>query len=95
MKRTIILILGLLFALISLAQDQTINGNLTTAGEISVGKDIANKWGEGTRLYLRGIAPSNDPVWLAKYTASHERTDLRINIGDALMAEDRLVVGTT
>lgn len=101
MKRFILLSLVAGLSLLGYAQDQIINGNLTvygaleTSSSVSVGRDNGNVWGEGPRLYLRGIDPSNDPVWLAKYTAVKERTDLRVNVGDGYDTKDRFVVGTT
>ncbi len=77
------------------AQDQTINGKLTIVDELSVGKNISGKWGEGIRLYFRGTDHSYDPIWLAKYTSQNEITDLRVNIGDGISGGDRFVVGTT
>ncbi|MDR1714467.1 MAG: hypothetical protein LBS20_01320 [Prevotella sp.] len=95
MKKYILLIISIIIVANIAAQDQTISGNLTASGNISVGKDISSKWGEGMRLYLRGTDSSNDPIWLAKYTLRQEITDLRINIGDNPDTGDRLVVGTT
>lgn len=95
MKKTIITTTLVLLSIVLFAQDQTVSGNLSVTGDISVGTDVSGKRGEGTRLYLRGTDSSNDPVWLAKYTASQEYTDLRINVGDALDPKDRFIVGTT
>lgn len=95
MKKYIITIVLFAITAVTFAQDQMINGNLTASGNISVGKDISGKWGEGMRLYLRGTDLSSDLIWLAKYTARQEITDLRINIGDNPDTGDRLVVGTT
>lgn len=95
MKKIIITTTLVLLSISLFSQDQTVNGKLSVTGDISVGTDVSGKRGEGTRLYLRGTDSSNDPVWLAKYTASQEYTDLRINVGDALDPKDRFIVGTT
>lgn len=94
MKKLLLMFL-LLGAINASGQNQEINGTLITTSDISVGKDVSGKWGEGRRLYFRGVTSSSDPVWLAKYTESQEVTGLRINIGDGPDNRDYLSVGTT
>ncbi|WP_165042720.1 hypothetical protein [Dysgonomonas sp. ZJ709] len=95
MKKIMLLTALLIIACRIVAQNQEINGALTTAGDIHIGKDITNKWGEGSKLYLEGINNGTDHVWLAKYTSKQDFTDLRINIGDVADNSDRLIIGTT
>lgn len=88
MKKILLLLVAITFISVN-AQDQTINGN------VFVGNDIPEKFDWGYKLHFRGCDSSNDPIWMAKYTGQKERTDLRINIGDATDPADRLVVGYT
>ena len=93
--KTIFLTTIILFLSISLySQDQVVN-TLTSKSNIFVGEHVNGKWGLGSILYFQGTDSSNDPIWMAKYTAIKESTDLRINIGDSKDANDRFVVGTT
>lgn len=89
MKKIFLLLLTSIVFICSNAQDQTTNGTL------SLGSDIAGKFDLGYKLYFRGCAFSNDPIWMAKYTEKMEVTDLRVNISDDYDSRDRFVIGYT
>lgn len=93
MNKAIILFFCFLLGSIKFyGQNQEIDGSLTITSTTSIGKDIPNKFGEGTRLYLKGIDNSGyDDVWLAKYVEKSDNTSLRISVGDDF--SDRIEFG--
>jgi hypothetical protein len=87
--------------------ENTFSGNQTTSGHLRVGlveNSAVTSAGYGKALILSG-APrlgnnwnndNSDPLWLARYNAAENQTQLRINLGDDPgSAADRLVIGTT
>ena len=68
-------------------------------GHISVGDNtVAGSAGYGKALILTGApgGENSDPLWLARFNASGNNSELRVNIGDDPgAANDKLVIGTT
>jgi hypothetical protein len=65
-------------------------------GQYNDGTSKTNKaTGYGPKLKLAGVGDVTDDIWMAKYVRETNKTDLRINICDDNMNDDRLVVGRT
>ncbi|MDE1901832.1 MAG: tail fiber domain-containing protein, partial [Alphaproteobacteria bacterium] len=75
---------------------------LEVNGNINVGSDSSNTATEtatyGNYLYFLGASNNTDPLWIARYNASPDYTELRVNIGDnpgGPTDGDKFVVGAT
>lgn len=72
----------------------------TRIGELS---DTVTGAGYGRRLFLSGggsvdgtwDSDNSDPLWLGRYNAANDESELRVNIGDNGAAADGLVIGYT
>lgn len=62
-------------------------------GNINVGSYNNVATGYGNRLYFAGVSSNSDHMWISKYNASSNATELRVNIGDDKQNADKLVVG--
>ena len=68
---------------------------LTVGGDIYVGESITGKNGEGARLYFQGVDKGDDPMFITRFNREANKTDLRINVGDDKMGDDRFIVGNS
>lgn len=74
-----------------LAQETIIKGNVTV-GATTSGVDIVPAWGKA--LYLNGRPENSDPLWLSRYNAGPDSSELRVNLGDNFsFGYDKFVVG--
>ncbi|WP_443946644.1 hypothetical protein ACJVDH_05945 [Pedobacter sp. AW1-32] len=87
-KSKLICCLGAFAALIvtenALAQDQTVNGNL------SIGAGSHSALGYGSKIFFLG---NSDDCFIGRYNVAENQTQFRFNIGDDLQPEDKFVVG--
>jgi hypothetical protein len=59
-------------------------GRLYTAGGIILGRD----------LWIGNDDQNSDPFWLARYNSGPNKSELRVNVGDDMQAEDKFAVGS-
>ncbi|MDL2222955.1 hypothetical protein LJB98_02540 [Bacteroidales bacterium OttesenSCG-928-M11] len=61
-------------------------------GSVQLGSQAAGDGSYGKKLYFGDPNENSDPVWIARYNAGYDTSELRINIGDDQM--DKFVVGS-
>ena len=66
---------------------------LEVNGNVNVGLSTGATTGYGSRLNLRGLIDDGDPIWMSRYNAGPNQTELRVNIGDDVGGEDAFTVG--
>ena len=66
---------------------------LEVNGNISLGLSAGSATGYGNRLNLRGLIDDGDPIWMSRYNAGPNQTELRVNIGDDAGGDDSFTVG--
>jgi hypothetical protein len=71
----------------------TPSDKLEVNGNINVGLNSGAATGYGNRLNMRGVADDGDPIWMSRYNAGPNQTELRVNIGDDAGGEDGFTVG--
>ncbi|RXK86843.1 hypothetical protein [Filimonas effusa] len=82
---------GIFFSVITFSQDLNINGNLRI-GKLIPGLTDTAQWGK--RLYFSGASENSDPLWIARYNAGPEASELRVNLGDNYGGQtDKFIVG--
>ncbi len=78
---------------------------LQVGGNVRVGlltEDDGSTPGYGDYLYFSGgddwsgvDSDNSDPLWIARYNAGSDASELRVNIGDEQSAADKFVIGST
>lgn len=94
MKRIIFLLLVFLLGISLFSQDQTINGNLTTIGNIVLRTNqIPAAYGEwGKRLYFGAYPVENsDAIYLSRVNIRNDHSELRMVLGDD--SSEKFIIG--
>jgi hypothetical protein len=65
--------------------------SLTTGGDLQVGNVAASTNSYGKKLYFGIPGENTDPIFISRFTAGSDMSELRVSVGDN--SEDKFVVG--
>jgi hypothetical protein len=68
-----------------------VQGNTFINGNIRLGAEL-NGVGSANQLIFNDNG-NTDPIWMARYDVASDASELRMNVGDALDANDKFVIG--
>jgi len=74
-------------------KDLEVQSTMKVKDLIIVENELTNKIGYGKKLYFGEINDNTDDLWVSRYNKEHNKTDLRINIGDDNSGDDNFVIG--
>lgn len=64
-----------------------LNGDLQFVGDVSLGN-----WGH--HLWFSNLGDNTDPIFMARYNAASDASELRVSLGDAPDTRDKFSIGT-